>query len=227
FSGCYACIGLMIGGKILYLLTILPTLWNHRDQITEPLELIQDLLLGGFVFYGGLCGALAGILLYARQFHLDAFRLLDLLTPVIPLVHAVGRVGCFCAGCCYGRPVDPPFGVYFEASLTAPHDMALFPVQLLESALNLLLFGILLFLGRKPRKKGTLLGLYLSLYAVLRFGLEFLRYDAERGSFLFLSTSQWISLFLLPVGLWLFFLREDAALFYKMNFEGKKNTSVN
>ena len=131
--------------------------------------------------------------------------MITLIIPVVPLAHALGRVGCFCAGCCYGIPMDPPWGVCFHSAL-APHGVALFPVQLLEAALNFILFLFLYHYAKKPRKPGAVLGLYLVCYAVERFGLEYLRFDEIRGFLFGISTSQWISLLLIPIGLFLIFV---------------------
>jgi phosphatidylglycerol:prolipoprotein diacylglycerol transferase len=117
-------------------------------------------------------------------------------------MHAIGRIGCFCAGCCYGRAMDPPFGVYFRADSVAPIGVALFPVQLLESVLNFILFIILFGYSRKPRADRQITGLYIACYGVIRFILEFFRGDGERGILWIFSTSQWISLALIPLGLY-------------------------
>lgn len=204
FASFYGILGLIAGGKLLFLLTKLPELMANWTQVIENPAAWMGLMSGGFVFYGGLFGAIGGICLYAKQYHLKVRMLLELLIPVVPLVHALGRVGCFCAGCCYGIPMDPPWGVYFIHSLSAPHDQAFFPVQLLEAACNLVLFFLLMLRYAKKRTKGEAACCYLLSYSVLRFGLEFLRADVQRGIWGGLSTSQWISLLLivlLTVGL--------------------------
>jgi phosphatidylglycerol:prolipoprotein diacylglycerol transferase len=127
--------------------------------------------------------------------------MLDGLVPSVPLAHAFGRLGCFFAGCCYGVP--SAFGLEFNASELAPHGVKLLPVQLIEAGCNLLLFVLLLVLSRFCRRRGLLTGTYLAAYAVMRFVLEFFRYDAERGVFWGLSTSQWISLLLLPAAVFI------------------------
>lgn len=200
YSAVYAGIGVLVGAKLLYILISLPEIVRNWEAYTASPANFLTLLQSGFVFYGGLIGAVGGIAIYAKSYKLKSFELLEVLTPSIPLIHAFGRFGCFCAGCCYGRPFPPPLGVAFNASPVAPHDVTLFPVQLVESGLNLLLFVLLLLLSRKKRKTGTILGTYILCYAVIRFVLEYFRYDSMRGFLFGLSTSQWISILLLPVG---------------------------
>lgn len=203
FSCLFAVIGLILGGKLLYLFTMIPWMAEHAELLASSQVWIA-LLQGGFVFYGGLIGALLMVLWYAKMYQISVLHLFDTLIPSVPLVHAFGRIGCFCAGCCYGVPSDS-FGVVFSPDSVAPQGIKLFPVQLVEAGCNFILFVVLALLGRKIRPKGQLTGIYLLVYAVLRFLLEFLRYDAERGGFLGVSTSQWISIFLVPAAFILLF----------------------
>lgn len=196
YASFYGILGSIAGGKLLYLLTNLSWILKHSAEILGNQEALVALFTGGFVFYGGILGALAGIYLYAKQYHLRTGMILEILVPSVPLAHALGRVGCFCAGCCYGLPMEPPWGVYFIHSLSAPGDISFFPVQLLEAGCNLAIF-IFLFVKYKDKKtKGEASCFYLLSYGILRFALEFLRADAERGFLFGLSTSQWISIFL-------------------------------
>ena len=205
YMAIFALIGVVVGAKILYLITIFPTLAEHFWEIVTDLEQLNAIMTGGFVFYGGLIGAVFAVWWYTHHFKLDFWNSVEMLVPSVPLVHAFGRLGCFCAGCCYGIPFDPPIGIAFTNSPAAPNGIPLFPVQLMEAGLNLLLFCYLLWFARKPRPKGRVLGNYVVAYAVIRFILEFFRYDYVRGILWIFSTSQWISLILLPVGLWLCF----------------------
>ena len=207
----FGAIGLAVGGKVVFLLTILPDLIENWTLIWSTPDIWMTLLTGGFVFYGGLIGFLGMILLYVRMYHLSFRGMLETITPGIPLAHAIGRVGCFCAGCCYGIPFPKPIGMEFNASPAAPHGVSLFPVQLLEAGLNLLLFLFLFFFCRK-RRDVSAAGIYLIGYSIMRFGLEYLRYDGIRGFFLGLSTSQWFSLALLPAGIALCILAKKKPL---------------
>ncbi len=203
FSAIYVGIGFFVGAKLLYLLTLIPFIIRNFQQISWNLTLINELFNGGFVFYGGLIGGLLMIWLYCKKYKLPFFMYLENLIPALPLIHGLGRVGCFLAGCCYGRPTPPPFGVFFHPDSVAPAGISFFPVQLLEAAINLIIFLLLFLYSRKKRQSGQILGLYLLLYPVARFGLEYLRADEIRGFLWGLSTSQWLSILLFLCGIFL------------------------
>lgn len=201
FSGLFAVIGLALGAKLLYIITILPqVIARHADTPITSAEVL-DLLQHGFVFYGGLIGAAAGIWIYGKVFRIRFWPLMDSLIPSVPLIHAIGRVGCFCAGCCYGVP-SITCGMVFRADSLSPQGVALFPVQLMESGLNLVLFAALFIYSRKFRTDRKITGLYVTGYALIRFATEFFRGDAGRGVLLGIGVSQWISIALLPLGLY-------------------------
>lgn len=147
----------------------------------------------GFVYYGGFLFGFAGAYLASR---ILKFRMIDYapaMLPSLPLAHAFGRIGCFLAGCCYGK--ECVFGVSYPEGSSAPFGVPLFPVQLLESACLLIIAFLLCLYVKKGGKR--IISMYVFLYAPARFLLEFLRADAHRGIFLYLSTAQWTSLFLL------------------------------
>jgi phosphatidylglycerol---prolipoprotein diacylglyceryl transferase len=203
FASLFGGIGLFVGAKLLFIITVIPKLITHRKILFAHPNVLLAILSGGFVFYGGLIGAILGFYIYCRKFRLDFIRILDLIAPSIPIIHGFGRIGCYFAGCCYGIHYTGPGHVIFHLSNYAPDHIPLFPTQTLESILNFL-FGIaLLFYAKRHRKPGTVLGVYFIYYAVMRFTLEFFRGDIARGFFLGLSTSQWISLLFLPIGVWL------------------------
>lgn len=190
--------GLLLGGHLLYGLLHLPDLLAHPSW--------RSLLdyLGGSVYYGGLLGAWLGVTWYARQFHPACqTKLQDLYALFTPLFHAFGRVGCFFGGCCYGIPCRFGFTVTGNPLIPELNGVSRFPVQLLEAGCELALFFLLLRLFHIGRRSGRLMLHYLVLYAPLRFGLEFLRGDVARGAWLGLSTSQWLSIPLFLMTLWL------------------------
>jgi len=188
--GVYALVGAFLGSKLLYLLVSARQIaW---DRFFEP-EVFSIYMRGGFVFYGGLLGAMLTLPLGARIHKIDLDAYLDRLVFLIPLGHAFGRVGCYCAGCCYGVEYHGPLCVVFPEGTFAPAGVELFPTQLAEAGLLVLLCGALYLLQRKYSGRLCLVW-YAGLYGVIRFCLEFLRGDAERGVFLGLATSQWISL---------------------------------
>ena len=115
------------------------------------------------------------------------------LLPALALIHAFGRMGCFCTGCCYGI-VSEKLGIVLRNSAIAPNDLPLLPVQLFGTALELLLFAVLAVMGRKRMGGALMLGLYLAVYGSMRFLLEFLRGDYYRGFIGPLSVSQVIAI---------------------------------
>lgn len=212
YGAIYAGIGLLIGSKFLYFITKLPVLIKGWDIIVkgfhedawQTLLFLADFSFGGLVFYGGLIGALLGVWRYCKKFHIPIVPYLDIFAPLIPFVHGVGRIGCFCAGCCYGIEYHGPGHVWFLHNKMVPGlgDVPRFPVQLLEAVMNFVLCIILFRLSKKEdMKNGRTMGIYLIYYSIARFGLEMLRGDKIRGGVSIFSTSQLISLILLPVGI--------------------------
>ena len=159
---------------------------------------------GGFVFYGGLIGGIIGVFLYAKQFKISFQSLILILIPVVPLIHAIGRIGCLLAGCCYGMEYHGFGAITFEHSSLAPNGVPLFPMQIVESINNVIIFLILLVTYKKFLGTYKTVGLYLILYSIVRFILEFFRGDLIRGIYFSLSTSQWISIILFIVGTCIF-----------------------
>lgn len=203
FSYLYGVIGLIAGAKILYFIVELPWIIDNIELLIQNPGLIISLLTGGFVFYGGFIGGFLMLYYYCRKYKLKLTDMLPVIIPVVPLVHAFGRIGCFFAGCCYGIPYDGPLSITFAISDYAPHSIPLFPVQLTESIVNFIIFMILFILSRKKIQSKKLLALYLIMYSVMRFVMEFLRGDAVRGIYFGLSTSQWVSIILLACGIFL------------------------
>ncbi len=194
-SAVYTLIGAFLGAKLLFICV------SAREIVALKLSFI-DIWRGGFVFYGGLLGGILGMWGYAKQFKYSMRELAETYAAVLPLGHALGRVGCFFAGCCYGIPHSGILGyTYTETLASTPIGVPLLPVQLIESAFLLILFFLLLLIYLKTGAGlGYTVPTYLLLYAPLRFVLEFFRGDRERGVLL-LSTSQWISLGIAATGL--------------------------
>ncbi len=192
-SAALSLIGAVIGGRVLSVLTLLPLIIRGWSLVKNAPSLLYDLLSNGQVFYGGLFGALLVLFLYARRCRLDRRLLWDYVVPVIPLFHAFGRVGCFLTGCCHGK-ISTRFGVVYTHSISGPNGVPLFPIQLVFSLTDLALCAALFLYERRHHRQGGSLRVYLLLYAVCRFVLEFFRGDEIRGIVLGLSVSQWISL---------------------------------
>lgn len=199
---CICFLGALVGGKLLYLLATYGAGQIRRDIAEGDFSFLFS---GGLVFYGGLVG---GLLLLPLGLRVSGEHRLNLLAnavvPCIPLGHAIGRVGCLFAGCCYGLPYSG-FGAVnlSEAGILYP----VFPIQLVEAGINLLLSAGLLLLGRRKLQGFRLLYVYLMVYALERFTLEFFRGDILRGMTAGLSTSQWISIFLFILSATLALLR--------------------
>lgn len=203
----YALIGGAIGAKVLYLFTLWDEFVSELPYLfSMPAAFLNKYLSGGFVFYGGLFGALFGAWLYCRCCRLDFFMIAWLMLPAFPLFHAFGRIGCFLAGCCYGVHTDAFFGVIFHHSEFAPNGVPLVPIQLFEAAAEFALFAWLAVSAERTDGQ-KLLGVYLAVYGVLRFILEFFRGDDYRGFIGPLSLSQAISIVCAAAGLWLLIRR--------------------
>lgn len=208
----YAFIGILVGAKFVYLLTKLPALLSvlpdvgksFEENFGDTLWYLVNFLLGGYVYYGGLIGAVLGVYCYCRRYKVDFLSFMDVFAPWIPFVHGVGRIGCFCAGCCYGIEYHGFGSVQFPYNRFIPglDDVPRVPVQLMEAGLNFAFWGVMLFLFlKKEIRGGKLLGIYLIYYAIVRFALEMLRGDKIRGGVGIFSTSQLISVILLPIGI--------------------------
>lgn len=186
----------MAGAKIFDVLVMLP------DIIVSGWSLLDAFTGGGFMFYGGVAGALIGFVWYCRAHRLDLPAWLDLYAPALALGQVFGRMGCFMAGCCYGAPTDCPLGLVFDHpdNAVTPRGLALHPTQVYEAGFALVLFVLLqvLWRRRRPRIPGGLMAVWVFGYAVFRFGVEFIRFDPRGGLLLGLLTpSQVISLLLI------------------------------
>jgi phosphatidylglycerol:prolipoprotein diacylglycerol transferase len=208
--GLWAIIGAMLGAKALMVIRSLP------DYVAAPSELFsRSVLTSAGDFYGGFLGALAASAIFFRLHpSLPFWRVADLCGPAIALGQAIGRIGCLMAGDDYGSPTSLPWAVTFTdpdaASIGgAPLGVPLHPVQLYESVICLVIFVWLVRLSRRKRFDGQIILAYTLMYAVARFGLEYVRGDADRGFLLggLLSTSQFIAVILGPVALLLMLVR--------------------
>lgn len=199
----FALFGGLLGAKVLFIITDIPNMIEHFRHAGFSFSwLMNRIATSGIVFYGGLIGGFFGGWVYTRLFYVNFWQYADAMIPFLPLAHAFGRFGCFCAGCCYGRQMDPPWGVHFTSGIGgADPALTYFPSQLLETGFNLLvLLPVLLVFSHKQRKPGQIVGLYFVCYGVFRFVNEYFRGDEIRGIFGGVSTSQWISIALIPIG---------------------------
>ncbi len=175
--------GAVVGGRLEYVRT-------HWDLFSGDPAKIFALRDGGLVFYGGFVLTVATMIGYLQWRKLPMMRVLDLYAPLVPLGHALGRIGCLAAGCCFGRPTDLPWGIVFPPGTAAPHGVPLHPTQLYEAATNTLLGAALMWQYQRKQARiragasvphGRVFGLLLTGYAVTRILNEQLRGDLERG----------------------------------------------
>ena len=195
--------GALMGGKIFYVLQGIPEfIYLHNETGMNFLEYFNS---AGFIYYGGFIGCMLMLLLCAKVYAIPALKLTDALLPALPLAQSIGRVGCFLAGCCYGMPLKG--GIIMTQQSHEMFGVALLPVQLIEAVACIALFIVMLVYESKPRRPGGMLCFYFVGYGIIRFVLEFFRYDDIRGFVSVLSVSQWISLGLIAVGLVVFIIR--------------------
>jgi phosphatidylglycerol:prolipoprotein diacylglycerol transferase len=202
----------LVGAKVLMVISD----WGYYRQ--NPGEILSwATVQAGGVFYGGFIASALFSIWYVRTYRLPALKMFDIYAPAVALAQSVGRWGCFSAGCDYGTPTRSFLGVVFTNPYSrevtgVPLNVRIHPTQLYESLATLVIGGILLWRYGRKKRDGEIFLLYLTLYAVARFFLEFLRGDEDRG-FVFhhlLSTSQFVALLALAasVGLWAYLRRQ-------------------
>jgi len=225
--GIYAILSGILGAKILFVIqewsyysTVLPKIlsmetlrallahdWQHQNL--QPVVL---LLQAGGIWYGGLLGALAVSILYVRHQRMPGLKTCDAFAPGVALGHAFGRLGCFAAGCCFGKHTDLPWGVIFTNPIAnqvvgTPLGIPLHPTQIYEFLVELGNFFLLMWLFQRKKFDGQVIGAYLFLYGFARYFLEFLRDDPGRGTVFggAMSTSQFVSILMVVAGgiLWM------------------------
>lgn len=180
-----------IGAKLMFIVV------EWKDFIKDPVSFIST---SGFVVFGGLTAGMFAAFIYCKIKKQSFVSYLDLVVPSIAIAQCFGRIGCFMAGCCYGRPTDSFLGITFHNSYYAPNGVSLLPTQLFSAAGDFLIFLVLILIDKRVTKKGTMAGIYISLYSIGRFFIEFLRND-YRGSIGILSTSQFYGLVTLVIGI--------------------------
>ena len=191
-AGFYTILVALVGAKFVLLVK------DFSFYTRYPSELLSLARSGG-VFQGGLAFGVVFALWYFRKRRLPTWKLADIVGPALALGHAFGRVGCFLAGCCYGRVCEVPVGVTYGSdyahSLTGiPLGEKLYPVQLFEAALNVLNFAVLFLILRRKRFDGQVFAFYILNYSVIRFFTEYFRGDHAGQTYLIQGASPWASL---------------------------------
>jgi phosphatidylglycerol:prolipoprotein diacylglycerol transferase len=206
--GIWIIVSALVGAKLMLLVV-------ERDRFEWNLAELINLFRSAGVFYGGLIAAVIVALWYLRRHKMPVWTVTDVFAPAIALGHVVGRMGCLLAGCCFGRQTDMPWAITFHndfarQNVGTPLGVPLHPTQLYEAGAELLILVLLLATEKKGRPfPGRTFWSYMFLYAVSRFVVEIYRGDSRGLVNVFgnaLSTSQFVSILLVPLSLIMLFL---------------------
>jgi phosphatidylglycerol:prolipoprotein diacylglycerol transferase len=199
--GVYGALAGLLGAKLLMFVVD----FDYYRQNPGEIFSLSTLQAGG-VFYGGFVLALVAGIYLIKRWNLPAATVLDCLAPGVALGQAIGRLGCFAAGCCWGEACDRAWAVTFrdpEAHrlVGVPLGVAVHPTQLYEAAAGFLIFAVLWRMARRKHAPGTLIGWYLVLSSAARFVVEFVRHHEQPNPLGGpLSSQQWIALGLFAIG---------------------------
>lgn len=185
-SSIYCFVGAVIVGKLIYMAT---RIFQNNNSFID--------YFNGFVFYGGFIGAILGLFIFSLKHNARLFDILDTYASLLPLGQAIGRVGCYFNGCCYGKEYYGLFSVDF---IVAGEKIKVFPTWFFESFFCLILF-ISFFCISKKLFSGIYTSIYMLAYALFRFVIEIYRGDLVRGIWNGLSTSQYISIVVFIMGI--------------------------
>lgn len=189
----YAMLGVIIGGRLGYMF------FYHQDVLHHPLRIFA-LWQGGMSFHGGLLGVVVALWLYARKINKSLGELADFIAPVVPIGLGAGRIGNFINGELWGRVTDMPWGMIFPTGGELPRH----PSQLYEFFLEgIVLFSVLWFFSRKERPRWAVSGLFLLLYGLFRFIIEFFREPDSQMGFValgWMSEGQLLSIPMIFIG---------------------------
>jgi len=198
--GLWLVIWALVGAKLLLVIVELPR------YLRDPASILGTIRAGG-VFLGGFVAAVIAAAVLLRRYDLPTLPTFDVLSPSLALGHAIGRIGCLLAGCCWGAACDLPWAIAYTSPIAAenlgtPLHQHLHPFPVYSSLFNFGLYALLAAYYRRRPAAGRVFATYLMLYGVARFFLELTRGDAVRGLFFggALSTSQLISIALVVIG---------------------------
>ncbi len=202
----YVLVSALVGSRLFYVLTA----W---DEFQGNPAAVFFFWRGGLVFYGGLIFAFGAGTWFVRKNHLNFTQLADLAAPSIALGQALGRLGCFSAGCCYGAHTGLPWGVTFHnPESLAPPGVPLHPTQIYEAAADFTIFLVLRTMRLKPKYQGRLFWFYLLFYSTARYIIEFYRSD-PRGWAIpqVLSSAQAVGFVTIPLAIYMLLRRSATA----------------
>jgi len=194
----FAMIGGIVGARMVYVL-------SHWQEFASNPAQIFAIWQGGLIFYGGLIGGAVAVLALVKARKLPAGKVADIIAPCLAIGSAIGRLGCFSNGCCYGQTTTLPWGITFTNPLSSakPLGVPLHPTQLYEFSYNIVILGILWWARPKIKSDGLLFWMYVTLYGLFRFIVEFFR--ANPVFYFGMSASQLFSVVLLATGLTVIF----------------------
>lgn len=184
-----------LGAKLLFIIV------EWKTFIKDPMSVLGT---EGFVVYGGISAGVLAAIVYCRIKKLVFLEYFDLLSASIALAQGFGRIGCFLAGCCYGRETDSFLGVVFPAGCMAPAGVKVLPTQLFSSAGDFAIMAFLIWHYKRRKYVGDTGFSYMLVYGIGRFFIEMLRNDS-RGAVGMLSTSQFISIFIVAAAILLLY----------------------
>ncbi len=185
----YIIISGIIGARIFYIMT------DFKAYIAHPLEMFK-IWNGGLTFYGGFIAAFLTTIIYLKKHKMSVLKTMDIMAPGLALGHFFGRIGCFFAGCCYGRECELPWSIVFtNADTLAPAHVHLHPTQLYSALNNLIIFIILLLIRKYKKFTGEIFLIYIFLYGITRSIVEMFRGDYRGHVFFnYVSISQIIGI---------------------------------
>jgi phosphatidylglycerol:prolipoprotein diacylglycerol transferase len=190
----------ILGARLVYVIT------EPAYFLAHPLDIVK-LWNGGLVFYGGFIAAVLTAIYYLKRHGMPLWKTADMLAPGLAAGHALGRIGCFCAGCCYGRICTMPWAVTFtRADSLAPTGVPLHPTQLYSALNNLMIFALLWFWRKRKKHDGQLFWIYVFVYGITRSIIELYRGDDRGWTVLgIFSISQFIGLSAAAVAVWMLY----------------------
>ncbi len=203
----YVAFAAVVGSKVFLVIQDWRFYWHNPAALVST-----EFLQSAGIFYGGLVFGLLTLTLYVRHHKMRWLAVGDCLAPGAALGHAIGRLGCFSAGCCWGKPTNASWGVIFTSqyahqTVGVPLGVRLYPTQLIESGAEFIIFGILMWIARRRGFSGELTSFYLVVYGIVRYLVDFLRvYEPQAMLFHGLMTdAQLTSLFMiaLGIGIWM------------------------
>jgi phosphatidylglycerol:prolipoprotein diacylglycerol transferase len=204
-------VGMLIGARIWYV-------WENWNQFAPSPLSIFKLWEGGMVFYGGFIGGFTGGILFIKIAKLPLAKVMDIMAPGIAIAVGIGRIGCFLNGCCYGRITNSRIGICFPSRWTPPaywdhlqrglippgasHSLPVIPTQLISTLNLLIIFGILWKIRKKKIFNGFLFTLFIGLYGLHRFIIDFFRqYSGNALILKYLTLSQVLSIFMMIISI--------------------------